>query len=401
MRLIFKQPHLSITTFAPVELAPFSVITGVNGSGKSHLLQAIEMRHVQVEGHEQAAIVRFDYETFKLENESAFNSHQLVQERESAWQLLEQQIRGNVQNWRKAMGEDYQKMVQECSESHRPLWDLTDFDQLDSYKKNIHGLFQNKKLKGNQQAQGLYSFIKSQPRSIDEIQRQEFLSLYKPYSFKNDFLPNQLGRVIWDYYEKYQRNRFNAFQNKEDGLNLPALEEDEFRQKLGEKPWVLINEILRGFDSLDYEITSPEGTDYFANYQIKLQSRSDLGLRIDFANLSSGEQVLMALVAAVYKTVSDKHFPELLLLDEIDSSLHPSMLKNLLDVIEEVFLSRDVTVLLVTHSPTTIALAPEDSIFVMSKQGPERLEKATRSAALDVLTQGFATLERACGSSMR
>lgn len=121
MRLIFKQPHLSITTFAPVELAPFSVITGVNGSGKSHLLQAIEMRHVQVEGHEQAAIVRFDYETFKLENESAFNSHQLVQERESAWQLLEQQIRGNVQNWRKAMGEDYQKMVQECSESHRPL----------------------------------------------------------------------------------------------------------------------------------------------------------------------------------------------------------------------------------------------------------------------------------------
>ena len=37
-------------------------------------------------------------------------------------------------------------------------------------------------------------------------------------------------------------------------------------------------------------------------------------LEIEFSNLSSGERVLMALVASVYKSSGDKHFPDLLLL---------------------------------------------------------------------------------------
>lgn len=50
-------------------------------------------------------------------------------------------------------------------------------------------------------------------------------------------------------------------------------------------------------------------------------------------------------------------------------------------------------VILVTHSPTTIALSPENSIFVMNRAGPNRIEKKSRNEALSILTEGFATLE--------
>lgn len=41
MQLSFAHPHLSISAFPPVEIPAFTVIIGLNGSGKSHLLQAI------------------------------------------------------------------------------------------------------------------------------------------------------------------------------------------------------------------------------------------------------------------------------------------------------------------------------------------------------------------------
>ena len=57
-----------------------------------------------------------------------------------------------------------------------------------------------------------------------------------PVHNKNDFLPNQLGKIIWDYYEKYYRNQVYNFENKENGKNLEVLSEEEFIKVHGEKP---------------------------------------------------------------------------------------------------------------------------------------------------------------------
>ena len=69
------------------------------------------------------------------------------------------------------------------------------------------------------------------------------------------------------------------------------------------------------------------------------------------------------------------------------------MMQNMLDVIDHIFLKQGVKVILVTHSPTTIALAPESSVFVMNRSGSARIEKKTKQEALSVLTQGFATID--------
>ena len=393
MQLQFRQNHISIEEFDPVEINDFTVLTGVNGSGKSHLLSAIEQRKSIILGMEQSNIVLFNYETFRLESEASFNAHQLATERESAWNYHQQQIKNNVMNWRNPLGDRYNNLRATCEAEKKSLWSVAT-DALSEYKKNIKNYFNSPNIKSNQQAQGIYSLVKRLPYSIDEIDHDEFVRMYKPFMFKNDFLPNQLGKVFWDYYVKYRGNQVNEFENERHGRNYEVLSEDEFVQTHGEKPWDVVNKILDTFDTLKYRVNSPEGEDYFGNFQLKLMHTEKEGLQIDFSHLSSGEKILMALVASVYKASTDKHFPDILLLDEVDASLHPAMMKNMLEVIKTIFLEQGVKVILVTHSPTTIALSPDESIYVMNRSGRNRIEKKSKEEALEILTQGFATIEQ-------
>ena len=393
MKIQFRQNHISIEHFEPVELNDFTVLTGVNGSGKSHLLEAIELKRVFITGMENAHIVRFNYETFKLDNEPTFNAHQLAAEREAAWQFYQTNIKNNIQSWKSGLGNNYVNLKSSCETEKKSFWNLA-VDILKPYKQNIKNLFANPNHKNNPQAQGIYSLAKRVSYSLDEIQHDDFVKLYKPFVFKNDFLPNQLGKVFWDYYVKYRSNQVNEFENEKYGKSYDVLTEDEFINIHGEKPWDLINQILEVFDTLNYKVNSPEGCDYFGNFQLKLKHTEKNNLEIDFHSLSSGEKILMALVASIYKSSTDRHFPDMLLLDEVDASLHPSMMKNMLDVIEKIFLKQGVKVILVTHSPTTIALAPENSIYVMNRSGRNRIEKKSKQDALTILTQGFATIEQ-------
>ncbi len=393
MNLVFFNKHVSIDEFNPVSIPDFTVLTGVNGSGKSHLLEAIRERKVKISGMENAHVVLFNYETFKLENESAFNAHQIAQERESAWQYYNSQVKNNVTNWRNSLGHQYNEIKELCEKENRNFLGIN-AEPIKQYKQQIKNFFGNKNQKDNPQAQGIYALAKKLPYSVDEIEHEEFLKKFKPFVFKNDFLPHQLGKMFWDYYVKYRGNQVNTYENEKNGKNYDVLSEDAFFELHGDKPWDVVNEILSEFDTLKYRVNSPEGSDYFGSFQLKLQHTEKPSLEIEFSRLSSGEKILMALVASIYKSSSDKHFPDLLLLDEVDASLHPSMMKNMLNVIENIFLKQGVKVILVTHSPTTIALAPDESIYVMNRSGLNRIEKKSKSDALQILTQGFATIEQ-------
>lgn len=390
MQLQFKENYISIQQFNPIELADFTVLTGVNGSGKSHLLGAIEQKKVIISGMEQASIVLFNYETFKLDNEPIFNAQQLSAERESAW-TFHQQIKGSFLSWRSNLGANYETIKSSC-ETEKKGFLSSASETLAQYKTNVKNYFNNPSIKQNHQAQGIYSLAKKVPYSIDEIQHDNFVQLYKPFVFKNNFLPNQLGKIFWDYYEKYLRNQINDFENQKHGKKHDILSEEEFIDMHGEKPWELVNEILETFDTMQYRVNSPEGIGYFENFQLKLMHTEKANLEVQFSTLSSGEKILMALVASIYKSSTDGLFPDILLLDEVDASLHPSMMKNMLRVIENIFIKQGVKVILVTHSPTTIALSHDSSIYTMNKSGINRIEKRSKREALAILTEGFATL---------
>lgn len=392
MLIQFQSPYASIEEFTPVEIADFTVLTGVNGSGKSHLLEAINARRVTVQGLERSHIVLFNYENFRLDNEPTFTGHQLSAEREAAWQFHEGHIKGNAASWKNQIGESYSEIKEKAKSEKKSLWSIGS-DAVKPYINGFKSFMRSDQHKSNAQAQGIYALAKKLPYSIDEIDRDDFIAIYKPYVFKNDFLPTQIGKIFWDYYVKYRRNQVNQYQNERHGKGYPALTEDEFVLQHGEKPWDVANRILKSFDSLTYEFVSPEDHDFFGSYKLELKHTQKPDLKVEFDRLSSGERVLMALVASIYKASSDGNFPDLLLLDEIDASLHPSMMKNMLNVVKDIFLPEGVKVILVTHSPTTIALSPEESIYVMNPSGVSRIEKRTQKDALSILTQGYATIE--------
>ncbi|MDQ0627258.1 putative ATPase [Paraburkholderia graminis] len=50
MKLHLNGPYKSIRTLTPAEIPDLVILTGVNGAGKSHLLQAIESGQVRIEG---------------------------------------------------------------------------------------------------------------------------------------------------------------------------------------------------------------------------------------------------------------------------------------------------------------------------------------------------------------
>lgn len=399
MRLVFQKPYNSIEPFDPVDLPNFTVLTGVNGAGKTHLMEAIRDGQVAVEGlASPLRIAHFDYASFKLDNEQVFNAQKLESERSSAWRWYEENVRAFAEKCQKNLGDGYEALKKSCEISRTPLWNA-DEEKTKTYCQQIESFFiaQTQKLKNKQQkeqAEAVFFIIKQLPFSLNEIDQDTFNSYYRPYVFKNDFLPAQLGKAFWDYYIRYERNQYYRFRNEKNGEAHETLTDEAFEKINGPKPWVVVNKVLSEFDTLTYEVTTPEGVDMFSGFQLKLRHTNREDLEIDFSQLSSGERVLMALVASIYKGEFDRHFPGLLLLDEVDASLHPSMMKNMLGAIEAVFLDHGVRVVLVTHSPTTIALAPEGSIFLMHPSGQNRFGKATKSEALDVLTQGFVTLDR-------
>lgn len=393
MKISYSSDHLSITKFDEIETQDLVVLTGVNGAGKSHLLDAIFQKKVLIDARSDNKVVTFNFENFRLKNEASFNAQKISAERDQAWNILQDQLKALILNEKNVLGKEYDELRERAISLSVPLWSLQDSQNLDKFKHTMNNIFvHNHQFKGNIQAQSVFRLLKELPYLITEINKEEFDSLYKQTEKNGDFLPAALGRLIWGYYIKYSQNQLNELNNTKYKTNHKVLTEAEFISSHGKKPWDVINSILSGFQSLDYKINSPEGGDLFSNYQLKLTSKSKPDLQIEFNDLSSGERILMALVASIYKASFDNNFPDVILLDEIDASLHPSMIKNMLSVIQDIFLAQGIKVVLVTHSPTTIALAPEECIYVMDKSGEQRIQKAHKKNALSILTEGFATL---------
>ena len=97
MRLSFLKIHKSIVSFPEIELPNFVVLTGVNGAGKSHLLEAIENSSIQVDDiivdDQTRPIRRFDWASLTPHDTGAFAPYQITQERHGFWNELSQYIK--------------------------------------------------------------------------------------------------------------------------------------------------------------------------------------------------------------------------------------------------------------------------------------------------------------------
>ena len=82
MKLQFRSNYLSIYQFNPVELPDFAIITGLNGSGKTHLLNALKNGAVTADDISQLDIDYYSYQDFLVQSSGqSLTGQQIDQQR--------------------------------------------------------------------------------------------------------------------------------------------------------------------------------------------------------------------------------------------------------------------------------------------------------------------------------
>ena len=412
MKLTLINAYKSISSFPETELPDFVIITGVNGAGKSHLLEAINSGCIQIDSisstNQTRPIRLFNWTNLVPNDNGAFASYQITQEQQRIWKELSSQIQGYrnyiteiLQQFKRfdllrmdiskviTLSEDefirtannpnesrqVFKIIQNtlsCKEPHLiPIVTPIDVNRL--------------KLINQLQEKTGTSFI--------ALEEREFYDSFPKSWPPIDMFQQSFARLFLEYQLNFRNNRLKELANS-DGDTCSFLSSEEFIEQYGKPPWTIVNSILETAN-LDFRINQPANYYEDRPYEPVLIDQIR-GTHVKLGDLSSGERILMSFALCLYYA-EDRHqlvdYPKVLLFDEIDAPLHPSMTQSLLHTIQEVLVNRHgIKVIMTTHSPSTVALAPEASVYAMYKTDIQRLQKTTKDKALAILTTGVPTL---------
>ena len=191
------------------------------------------------------------------------------------------------------------------------------------------------------------------------------------------------------YHTAWEWNKIDRFYAEQEGEGRPWLSDEEFVAKFGRKPWEITNEILQNA-GLRYQFNHPHGP-FDAPFTLRLVDEN-LGVEAKTQDLSSGEKILLSIALLLHQsgtTTGLAALPKLLLLDEIDAPLHPSFTRVLIQTLNETLVQEcGIKVIMTTHSPSTVAMAPEDSLYEITRD-PRAIVKCSKSHAIRGLTSGF------------
>ena len=339
MEIKFDGKYKSITRFNWTEIPDFVVITGPNGTGKSQLLDLIHNTIINKENTtERVAIsgksikpdeVIFLKGEWQLQNTSNVNLS-----------TIQQKMDGYYNNFKGSQ-----------------------------YARNQQG-----HLKMFYACQEIVRITGKQPPNVS---REEFDKYFPEILIEQE---NQISQKIGEVFYNYRLSEIELL-----AKNKSA---DEIKKELGEKPWIVLREIIKE-SKLPFDVNDPSESGIRDGFQLKL-THQIIKEEINFNDLSSGEKVLIALVFYLYNSQEKKVFPKLLLLDEPDAHLHPSMSQQFLNVIKNVLVDKfGVQVIMTTHSPSTVILAPNDSIYEMSRVEPRISKSPSKNHSVSLLTAGL------------
>jgi energy-coupling factor transporter ATP-binding protein EcfA2 len=407
--LTLKSPYKSIIALPSVTLPSFVVLTGANGSGKSHALEALKNGYLRssLSSNPQSEIALYDWNTI-IPNDTGryvpaqekINRSNVFAQIQNIRQQQLQQLQANAgqlgvpaehfTGWdrvRKLLDQVYlTEILGDPARAQNTGANL--LNQLRNAAAHVHvGVGQNQNLRESSNR-----LLSAEPMAFlfdDEVaffKHEQFL-----WGEVNPF--QQAFARLFCTYRDLQRSNLVLVGAQERGiLDKAPLDEPEFLKTYGPPPWEFVNSILE-LNGLGFTIDYPKLSDD-ASYEPRLTKRST-DAEIRFSDLSSGERILMSFALCLYNSVERrraKTFPKLLLLDEIDAPLHPSMVRFLLRTIEHTLVREsEVAVILATHKATTVGLAPDDAIYLMNPNGPA-IQKTTKSRALSILTEGVPTM---------
>jgi energy-coupling factor transporter ATP-binding protein EcfA2 len=414
VKLELHSKYRSIKSLKPVDLPNFTILTGVNGSGKTQLLEAISKNFISIDGIFDSGLIRlFDWNNLVPNDSTPVSFSQLNQQKYAQYPRVSEQFQLhhkyivdqlhqflNSKDLIPILGDNALEILsmskddlsQKISDQHLAS-ETIDWiqDAMTNYEKtlvsNLGDVFPQAKSMVD-------SWKRTTNKSIVQLREDGIYEFYDLMKVNVGIFQQSFSQLFLMYEKALIDNDFSEFLNTQKGKNTNFVSAEQFVENYGEPPWKVLNSILEKAN-LDFRITEPANIHDDRPYQAKLihvKTKDELG----FSDLSSGEKILMSITFCLYPVESKLHtviYPKLLLFDEIDAPLHPSMTQSLLNVIQDT-LVRDhrIKVIMTTHSPSTVALAPENSLYVMEKDGYERIKKISKDAALAILTTGVPTL---------
>ena len=179
----------------------------------------------------------------------------------------------------------------------------------------------------------------------------------------------------------------------------------DYRQRIL-PPWILLREHLDRMrdasadpELFNFKFSDPEPdeltfTDHQQySFQARFTNRAT-GESYSVASLSSGGKILMSLCLAAFNQMMGRRRPGLMLLDELDAVLHPSMVSALIAGLKDQFVNNGTRVIMATHSVTTVSLLEEGEVFRVARNGRKiDVRPVLRTKAVSELSEGLATID--------
>lgn len=395
---LYRQ-HKSISSLQNIDLPSFVVLTGKNGSGKSHLLEAISLGSVKTSITEEPRkeIGIFTWNTIVPAGSGSYSLGDWSAAVETIIRSLDNtrdNLLNNTRNNLEASGGDVSLLdsISSASAIAKVVAEGTAMPEeraafsalsssLHQYKNSFLSLGRDQKLISRR---ALATIWQKDPKILAFGSRatiREHLDEFRENSV--EIFQQAFSRIFIEYLKKWQENQLLA------ANGLSFLSADEFVARHHIAPWDFVNNILEK-SRLPFSIDRPQPAKINEAYEPKLIKNN--GSEMRFEDLSSGEKVLMSFAFCVYNAFGeDTLFPKLLLLDEVDAPLHPEMVDVVLKVIKETLVdANSIKVILSTHKPTTVALAPEESLYEIVDSS--RINKISREKAVSILTVGVPTM---------
>lgn len=326
-------------------LKNLTILTGLNGCGKTHLLRYLS-REINALGYTSVQINYIPYD-WKADDSGAPKGRVDIEK--------------GYDNELNSINSEFVSFKQEISKGTPSEQALPKYKQLSDLQK----YFDN-------------------DGEWKSIVAEDTLG-YVPPEFKDNFKD---WNTFISFYIKWERAR--------DKHILRVLAKDPVKaQKMQsqETPIDIINELFDKYN-FEYRIKINENVSPIRVYfQSKIYPQvKNIGLD----NLSSGEKMIVSLIMWAHNKKASKKI-KCLLLDEPDAHLHPSLSKMFMEIIYEKFVKEyGMQVVIATHSPSTIAYTPEAddvSILFMDKS-KKTIEDMHRSVAIKELSSGLMTLNQ-------
>lgn len=379
MRIVIRStsPHKGFWLPEPVEFDGFlSVMTGKNGSGKTRLLESLKNNHAEISidgeltDHRKISIIDINSHSqtvfspyYKSNSHRLLTEgiHKLIQEHESSEEIPE--------NHPIAIHEERRMDRTELFNAKRII-------------KNAEFLFLKEMKELELKELELSVFINK------EMINSQIKAAHSPLSelTVNDFITRDLIKYL----------KFLISEGEK--LNEPR--EDVLNKYLEEEsPHLVFNKIIKKLFRGKYSVSPPNIKRATLEYAPKLIVNHS-GDEIDPQQLSSGEKTIFWLAEKTFYTTnarSDFLFGEttIILMDEPDSHLHPQMVSDFYDCLYNLHKTLNIIFIFTTHSPTTVALCPNDNIFKMSydaRQSNYSLTHTDKDGAISELLEGISQI---------